>query len=66
LHPTWPTIVGRVVFRSRVKVDNPLLPFENTGGLPALRLPMPGRYAVRLPYNGLVADEFSVETMEQP
>lgn len=66
LAPDLSKAVGRFSFPQRVTVDNPLLPLENTGNMSALRLPLPGRYAVRLMYNGLVADEFSVEATEQP
>lgn len=66
LAPDLAMVVGRIAFRPRVTVKNPLHPLELAANVVGLRLPAPGRYAVRLMYNGLVADEFSLEAMEQP
>jgi hypothetical protein len=64
--PDLATVVGRLPFPGRIVADNPLVPFENTGNVLGLTLPAAGRYTVRLMYNGVVADEFSVEATEQP
>ena len=64
--PDLVTVVGRLPFQGTITVDNPLVPFENTGNVQGLKLSAAGRYTVRLMYNGLVADEFSVEATEQP
>jgi hypothetical protein len=66
LAPDLATVVGRLPLPGRIDVGDPLVPFENTGNVMSLRLPVAGRYTVRLMYNGTVADEFSVEAMEQP
>ncbi|MFI5402738.1 MAG: DUF6941 family protein [Planctomycetota bacterium] len=66
LAPDLAAVVGRIRFGSKVAVKNPLQLLELAANAGGLRLPVPGRYAVRLMYNGLVADEFSLEAMEQP
>ncbi len=66
LAPDLATVVGRIALRPRATVKNPLHLLELARNVVGLRLPAPGRYAVRLMYNGLVADEFSLEAMEQP
>jgi hypothetical protein len=66
LAPDLATVVGRITFRPRVTMKNPLHLLELTATVVGVRLPAPGRYAVRLMYNGLVADEFSIEAMEPP
>lgn len=66
LAPDLATVIGRLPFPGRIDAEDPLVPFENTGSIVGLRLPVPGRYTVRLMYNDLVADEFSLEATEQP
>jgi hypothetical protein len=66
LAPDLTTVVGRVPLPPGTTVADPLRSFEGTGTLSRLDLPVAGRYAVRLLYNGLVADEFSIAASEQP
>ncbi len=63
LAPDLATIVGKIAFRPVATVADPIQPLDHSGNL---MLPVPGRYAVRLMYNALVLDEFSVEATEQP
>ncbi len=65
LAPDLETVVGRIAFWPKVAVRSPLQLLELSANVDELRLAVPGRYAVRLMYNGLVADEFSLEAMEQ-
>lgn len=66
LTPDLATVVGRIRFQSGITVKSPLQLLELAALAGGLRLPVLGRYAVRLMYNGLVADEFSLEAMEHP
>ena len=64
--PDLATVIAKVSFPRRVAEHDPLLPVEGSAVMSGLRLPVPGRYAVRLVYNGLVADEFSIGATQPP
>lgn len=61
--PDLVTEVARLSFPKRTYTD-PLQPIDIPMNLPKLVLPQAGRYTIRLLYNGLIADEFSLNVRQ--
>jgi len=57
--PDLQTVVADIELADALASADPLATTDVIVGVPALDLPAPGRYSVRLRYNGLLADEIS-------
>ena len=63
--PDLQTVVARLDFPERLRIDDSLQVVETVLPASGVEYPGPGRYVVRLTYNGLTAEEFTLRLRER-
>jgi hypothetical protein len=66
LQPDLETVVARIEHPGLLSVNDSLQVVETTLHATDIEYPVPGRYVVRLVYNGLTADERTLRVAERP